>query len=94
MHDCPKGDADAWMRHKLDSYVAGAATHNSLLILTFDEDNGTDGNHIPTLVLGAGVRPGDRPERVDHYAILRTIEDLYGLAPLGAAAQATPLQLS
>jgi acid phosphatase len=94
MHDCPKGDADAWLRNTLGSYIDSAATHNSLLILTFDEDNRTDGNHIPTLVLGAGVRPGDRPERVDHYAILRTIEDLYGLAPLGAAAQATPLQLS
>ncbi|GAA2350491.1 alkaline phosphatase family protein [Dactylosporangium salmoneum] len=93
MHDCPKGDADAWMRRELGSYADWATAHNSLLILTFDEDNGTDGNHIPTVVLGAGVRPGDRVERVDHYAILRTIEDAYGLPPLGAAAQATPLRL-
>ncbi|MER7273970.1 alkaline phosphatase family protein [Dactylosporangium sp. NPDC000244] len=93
MHDCPKGDADAWLRRTLGSYADWAETHNSLLILTFDEDNGTDGNHIPTVVLGAGVRPGDRVGRVDHYAILRTIEDAYGLPPLGAAAQATPLKV-
>ncbi|WP_432968336.1 alkaline phosphatase family protein [Dactylosporangium sp. CA-233914] len=93
MHDCPKGDADAWLRHTLGSYVDWAETHNSLLILTFDEDDRTDGNHIPTVVVGAGVRPGDRTERIDHYTILRTIEDLYGLPPLGAAAQATPLKV-
>ncbi|GAA3302668.1 alkaline phosphatase family protein [Dactylosporangium vinaceum] len=94
MHNCPKADADRWMRQTLGSYADWAESHNSLLILTFDEDNGTDGNHIPTLVLGAGVRPGDRTQRVDHYAVLRTIEDAYGLPPLGAAAQATPLPLS
>lgn len=94
MHDCPKADADRWIQQTLGSYADWAESHNSLLILTFDEDNGTDGNHIPTLVLGAGVRPGDRAERVDHYTVLRTIEDAYGLPPLGAAAQAAPLPLS
>ncbi|GAA2331571.1 hypothetical protein [Dactylosporangium salmoneum] len=39
------------------------------------------------------MRPGDRAERVDHYAVLRTIEDAYGLPPLGAAAQAVPLRV-
>lgn len=94
MHDCPKGDADSWLHRTLGTYVDWAETHNSLLILTFDEDDRTDGNHIPTLVLGASVRPGNRPERVNHYNVLRTIEDAYGLAPLGAAAQATPLHLA
>jgi hypothetical protein len=30
---------------------------------------------------------------VDHYRVLRTIEDRYGLAPLGRAADARPLPL-
>jgi hypothetical protein len=93
MHDCPKGTADAWLKRTLGSYVDWAGSHNSLLVLTFDEDNGTDGNHIPMLVLGGGVQAGDRAARVDHFSLLRTIEDAYGLAPLGAAAQATPLAL-
>ncbi|WP_433042904.1 alkaline phosphatase family protein [Dactylosporangium sp. CS-033363] len=93
MHDCPKGDADVWLWRTLGSYADWAERHNSLLILTFDEDDRTDGNHIPTLVAGAGVTPGDRAERIDHYAILRTIEDLYGLPPLGAAARATPFKV-
>ncbi|GAA1568131.1 alkaline phosphatase family protein [Dactylosporangium maewongense] len=93
MHDCPKADADAWLRDTLGGYIDWAETHNSLLILTFDEDNRTDGNHIPTVVLGAGVTPGDRTARIDHYTILRTIEDAYGLPPLGAAADAGTLTL-
>jgi acid phosphatase len=41
--------------------------------------------------VGAGVRPGVSGVRIDHYGILRTIEDLYGLPPLGHAAGATHL---
>ena len=48
----------------------------------------------PTIVLGQSVRPGNRTEHVDHYSILRTIEDWYGLAPLGVAAQRQPLTLA
>jgi hypothetical protein len=46
-------------------------------------------NHVPLLVLNAGVRPGTRLSRpADHYALLRTAEELLGLRPLGAAARA------
>lgn len=31
---------------------------------------------------GEGVVPGSYSERINHYAVLRTIEDFYGLAPL------------
>jgi acid phosphatase len=86
MHDCPKAEADAWLRRALESYIGWAERHNSLLILTFDEDNRTDGNHIPTIVLGANVKPGDHTERIDHYSLLRTVEDMYGLPALGEAA--------
>jgi hypothetical protein len=93
MHDCPKADADAWLRSTLDGYVNWAQRHNSLLILTFDEDNRTGGNRIPTVVLGEHVASRSHPERIDHYTILRTIENLYGLPPLGTAAQRTPITL-
>jgi acid phosphatase len=86
MHDCPKADADDWLRHTIDAYITWAEHNNSLLVLTFDEDNRTDGNHIPTIVLGAHVKPGDHTERIDHYSLLRTVEDMYGLPALGEAA--------
>lgn len=87
MHSCPKALGDAWLRRQFAPYVAWATTHNSLFILTFDEDNKTDGNHIATIVAGARVRPGSYPARLDHYDLLRTLQDMYGLTPTGLAAQ-------
>jgi acid phosphatase len=93
MHDCPVRTGDAWAKQHLAPYVEWAKAHDSLLIVTFDEDDGTSANHIATAVVGAGVRPGSTyGARVDHYSLLRTIEDMYGLAPLGRAAQAAPIQ--
>jgi acid phosphatase len=91
MHDCAIADGDAWASTHLDPYLRWADTHNSLLVVTFDEDDNNAGNQILTLIAGAGIRPGARTGRIDHYTILRTIEDLYGLAPIGAAQQAVAL---
>jgi hypothetical protein len=91
MHDCPKAQADAWLKREFAPYVAWATRHNSLFIITFDEDNKTDGNHIPTIIAGARVRPGQYATRMDHYHLLRTIQQMYGLPPLGTARQRTPM---
>ncbi|MGW4946895.1 alkaline phosphatase family protein [Actinoplanes sp. NPDC004185] len=91
MHDCPKADADAWLRRQFAGYVAWAKTHNSLFILTFDEDNQTGGNHIATIMAGAGVQPGRYAVRADHYGLLRTLQDMYGLRPTGRSASAAPV---
>jgi hypothetical protein len=91
MHDCPVSTGDAWARAHLSPYVAWARTHDSLLIVTFDEDEGSEANHIPTFLVGPMVRPGTSAQRIDHYGVLRTIEAMYGLPPLGSAATAQPL---
>ncbi len=91
MHNCPVATGDAWARKHLAPYVAWAKQHESLLIVTFDEDSGTEENRIPTIVAGAFVRPTVSKQRIDHYSVLRTLEDLYGLAPLGQASIAAPL---
>ena len=91
MHDCPVRTGDTWARDNLDAYVKWAGTHNSLLILTFDEDDRFGGNRIPTVFVGQGVRAGDYTERIDHYRVLRTLEDMYGLAALGDAASREPI---
>jgi len=83
MHDCPKQTADAWLKKHFGAYVAWARKHNSLFVLTFDEDNRTGDNHIPTIVAGAGVRPGRYGTRLDHYDLLRTLQHMYGLRPTG-----------
>jgi phosphatidylinositol-3-phosphatase len=88
MHDCPKAQGDAWLRTTFTPYLNWARTHNSLLILTFDEDNKTDRNHIPTIIAGAHVKAGQYPARFNHYDLLRTMQQMYGLAPTGHATTA------
>jgi len=91
MHDGTPADADAWLKRSLAPYALWCAAHDDLLIVTFDEDNGAEGNHILTLACGRLVPPGQDDERVDHYGLLATLCRLYGAQAPGQAAQARPL---
>jgi phosphatidylinositol-3-phosphatase len=91
MHDCGVAAGDSWARAHLAGYVSWAQEHNSLLVITFDEDNGSEENHIATILVGPMVAGGSSTQRVDHYNLLRTLEDMYGLPPLGRAADVQPL---
>jgi acid phosphatase len=91
MHDCGTPAGDNWARAHLDGYLRWADQHNSLLIVTFDENDGSPRNQILTLFGGAGVKPGIYTESIDHYRVLRTIEALYGLPPIGQAARTAPI---
>ena len=91
MHDGSVAAGDAWLRTHLDAYARWARTHNSLLIVTFDEDDRSASNQIPTLFAGPMVKPGSYGERITHYSVLRTVEDMYGLPCVGAACTASPI---
>lgn len=91
MHSGSIADADGWLRQHLDAYAQWAPAHNSLLIVTWDEDEGTDTNHILTLFTGAHVRAGQYAETINHYDVLRTIEALEGVSFTHDAAQATTI---
>ena len=91
MHDGTIGQADSWLRDRFDGYLQWAKQHNSLLIVTWDEDDNNAGNRIPTIFAGAGIRPGQYPQRIDHYSVLRTLQDMYGLPPLANSATAIPI---
>jgi phosphatidylinositol-3-phosphatase len=91
MHDCSVAVGDRWARDNLDGYLRWATTHNSLLVITFDENDGDRGNRILTLFAGAVVKPGRYAEPVDHYRVLATIEHLYGLPWLNRAGETTPI---
>lgn len=88
MHDGSIAEGDAWLERNIEPYARWAQAHNSLLILTWDEDDSRGDNRIATLFIGPMVKPGSSPQRIDHYSILRTIEDMYGLKRLGESAQA------
>jgi len=91
MHDGTINEGDTWLRNNLNKYIQWAKTHNSLFILTFDEDDRKHNNHIPTFFTGAMVRGGRDTMHINHYNILRTIEDMYGLPYAGNAAFAKPI---
>ena len=84
-------DGDTWLKDHLGSYVEWANTHNSLLIVTFDEDDDYAGNHIPTLFLGAHVRPDRYAERITHYNVFSTLLAMYDLPPFAAAVTNGPI---
>src|SRR5579875_2302673 len=91
MHNGTIAQGDTWLKNNLGGYVTWAQTHNSVLAVTFDEDDHSENNQIPTMLVGQPVQPGNYPEQVNHYNLLRTIEDAYGIAPLGASASAAPI---
>jgi len=85
MHDGSVKAGDDWFERNLGPLANWATTHDTLLIVIWDE--GFDSrNTIPTIFYGPMVRPGNYAEPMNAYIILRTIEDMYGLAPLGHAA--------
>ena len=86
MHDCAPDTGDAWVSRYLDSYIQWAQAHNSLLIVTFDEDDYYGSNQVVTFFEGQMVQPGQYNERISHYNVLRTLETMYGLPYAGQAA--------
>jgi hypothetical protein len=71
---------DKWLKENLEKYAEWAKDHNSLLIITFDEDDSrTAANHIPTIFYGAHIQAGKYNEHITHYNILHTLEAMYKL---------------
>ncbi|MDX8441943.1 alkaline phosphatase family protein, partial [Mesorhizobium australafricanum] len=88
MHTGTIAQGDQWLSSHLGAYANWATTHNSILVVTFDEDDGTSNNHVATLVFGAGVGAGQNSQLFDHYALLHTIENMYNLPALGSTGTA------
>jgi len=99
MHNIgPPGDTaaikrgDHWLKSNLTNYANWAKAHNSLLILTFDEDDydPKNGNRIPTIFYGAKLKPGKYTAPINHYTVLHTLESMYGL-PSADNVSAAPI---
>ena len=94
MHDCPIASGDQWLRDTIVPLLREPQLAGSVVFVVFDE-GATDkggGGRVAALALGPLVRPGsdyDRP--TNHYGLLRTLEDAWGLPPLGHSAQAKPI---
>jgi hypothetical protein len=91
-HDCGVRTGDRFLAHLLPTLLR-AVGPQGYVVLTWDEgttDRGccgrSRGGHIATIVAGALVRHGaSMRQPIDHYGVLRTIEDTLRLPHLGAA---------
>jgi phosphatidylinositol-3-phosphatase len=95
MHDCDASVGDRWLSAFLPSILASAdyQAGRTVVFLTWDEDDGRAGNHVPTLVVSEWTRPGTQSSSAfTHYSLLRTTENLLGVPPLGKAASAPSME--
>jgi phosphatidylinositol-3-phosphatase len=91
MHDGTISAASSWLNTHMSAYATWAKANNSLLIVTWDEDDSTEGNQIPTIIVGQPVKVGHYDETINHYNLLSTLEAMYGLPKAGASATASPI---
>jgi phosphatidylinositol-3-phosphatase len=91
MHDCGVSIGDKWASKNLPKLIAWDQANNGVLILTFDENDGSPGNQIPTILAG-NVNPGQYSQTINHYNVLRTIEDVFEVKPINNAKSADDIQ--
>jgi phosphatidylinositol-3-phosphatase len=91
MHDGTVAMGDQWLAANLDGYAQWAVTHNSLLIITWDEDDFEPVNRIPAILCGAHLQPGISSAPWTHHNLLRTIEGIFHLPHAGNAANVLPI---
>jgi hypothetical protein len=81
MHNGTVTQGDTWLQNNLDGYVQWAKTHNSLFIMLFDEDDDVHDNRIAEILVGQQVIAGSTSSQtLNHYGMLATIQDMYGLS--------------
>jgi hypothetical protein len=91
MHDGSIGEGDDWLRSHIDAYAHWAVANNSLLVITFDEDDNSQANRVPTILVGAHISTGVNSTPSNHYDLLHTILEAYGLSAPNNAANASGL---
>jgi hypothetical protein len=94
MHDCSVATGDAWLKRDVVPLIRNPQLARSVVFVVFDEGvtDAGGGGEVPALALGSAVRPHSRDERAtNHYGLLRTIEDAWGLPRLGRSASTPPI---
>ena len=94
MHDGTVADGDNFLKAFLPKITGSSAFANSVVFVTFDEGttNVSGGGHIMTIAITPNMTAGYKnASAYTHYSMLRTIEDAWGLAPLGSAASASDM---
>lgn len=105
-HDCPSGlsactdtqklaNADQWLKNNIDPLIKSSVFQNSLLIITFDEGDGSDsangGGKVATLIISPKAKPGYQSTTLyQHESSLRLTMKALGVPDLPGAAASAP----
>jgi hypothetical protein len=91
-HDCALSQAGPWLSALTGRIEASAAwKQNGILFIVWDEGDGGGSNIVPLIAHSPNAAPGESDAAYDHYSLLATIEDVFGLPRLGGAGTARPL---
>jgi hypothetical protein len=95
-HDCTISAGDIWLKNHIPSILSSPACtmDTCLLIITWDEDDGSQNNQVLTIFAGSGAKTGGVASSVkyNHFSMLRTIENIFGLpVQTGNDAAASPM---
>ncbi len=91
MHSCPVAIGDAWLRRIVPLIVQSPQYQSRSLVvfITFDENDGTASNQVPTLVIAPSTPRGERVAvRFTHYSLLKSAEQLLRVGQLGQSRTA------
>ena len=93
MHDGTTAQGDAFLQAFVPLVTASPDWDHTLLIVTFDEGTTSinGGGHIYTAAAAPWLAHATVATTYNHYSVLRTIEQVYGLPFLGNAATATTM---
>jgi acid phosphatase len=92
-HDCPLATADGWLKSWVRVISAGPdyQAGRLVVVITFDEVEGTGTGSILTVLVHPSVRGRVVTSGLSHLSWSRWMTDLVGAAPLRQAAGATSL---
>jgi hypothetical protein len=94
MHDCSVATGDRWLKANIVPLLGTAALAGSVVFVVFDEGTSAQGGggSVAAIAAGPAVRPGATfAGAANHYSLLRTVEQAWGLPFLGRSAQARPI---
>jgi hypothetical protein len=93
MHDGTTAQGDAFLQAFVPLVTGSPDWDHTLLIVSFDEGttNLNGGGHIYTAAKAPWLAPANVSTFYNHFSVLRTIEEVYGLPFLGSAATATTM---
>ena len=97
MHDCPVATGDSFLKSFVPRILNSRAWHaarGGVLFITWDEGttNAGGGGRVPLIVISSRVPKGFQSSTAhNHYSLVRTIEEAWGLGCLNESCKANTL---